>query len=142
MKPKINFLRFAIIIAVVFAFSAGFASAQLDVLDQEINIDVAPNVLNIASSGTVVTVHTDIAYSAVDGATVLLNDVPIAWWKSDSRGQFVAKFNMTEVETLVTAGVLEEGEITLKLTGETKLGVKFSGTQEISVIDVTSVGRK
>ena len=40
---------------------------------QTIEIDVAPNVLNIASSGTVVTVHTDIAYSAVAGASVSLN---------------------------------------------------------------------
>jgi len=121
-----------------FMLFTGFTSDEI----LDITIDVAPNVLNIASSGTVVTVHTDIAYSWVDGASVYLNDVPIAWWKSDSRGQFVAKFNMEEVETLVTAGVLEEGEITLKLSGTTKSGVNFSGAQLISVIDVTSVGKK
>jgi len=137
MKPKMKFLRFVFTTVVAMILSMGFVAAQL-----EIEIDVAPNVLNIASSGTVVTVHTDISYSDVNGATVLLNDVPIAWWKSDSRGQFVAKFNMTEVETLVTAGVLDEGEITLTLAGETKLGVEFSGSQDISVIDVSSVGKK
>jgi hypothetical protein len=107
-----------------------------------INIDVAPNVLNIASSGTVVTVHTDIAYSAVDGASVFLNGVSIDWWKSDSRGQFVAKFDMEEVETLVTDHVLELGDIELKLTGTTTDGVVFSGTQVIKVINVTSSGKK
>lgn len=121
-----------------FMLFTGFTSDEI----LDITIDVAPNVLNIASSGTMVTVQTDIAYSAVDGASVTLNDVPIAWWKSDSSGQFVAKFNMGEVETLVTAGVLDKGEITLKLSGTTKLGVNFSGAQLISVIDVTSAGKK
>jgi hypothetical protein len=107
----------------------------------EINIDVAPNVLNIASSGTVVTVHTNIAYSAVAGASVSLNDVEIAWWKSDSRGQFVAKFNMEEVETLVNSDILELGKITLTLSGNSNLG-NFSGTQTIDVIDVNSAGKK
>jgi len=137
MKPKVSFLRLAFTTAIVFFLSAGFSPAPV-----EINIDVAPNVLNIQSEGTVVTVHTDIAYSAVEGASVELNGIIIAWWKSDSRGQFVAKFNMTEVETLVNAGVLDEGEITLTLAGETKLGVEFSGSQDISVIDVSSVGKK
>ena len=57
-----------------------------------IQIDVAPNVLNIQSQGAIVTVHTDIAYSAVDGASVYLNGVAIQWWKADARGNFVAKF--------------------------------------------------
>jgi len=137
MKPKISFLRLAFTTAIVMILSAGFASAQLT-----IEIDVAPNVLNIQSEGTVVTVHTDIAYSAVDGATVLLNDVPIAWWKSDSRGQFVAKFNMEEVIDLYYADLLVLGDNKLTLTGTTKTGNDFSGTQIIRVIDVASAGKK
>lgn len=141
MKALFGKSKMLRVTSALFMFLMLFASFTADEL-QQINIDVAPNVLNIASAGTVVTVHTNIAYSAVDGATVTLNDVPIAWWKSDSRGQFVAKFNMEEVETLVTAGVLDKGEITLRLSGTTKLGVNFSGAQLISVIDVTSVGKK
>jgi hypothetical protein len=118
--------------------SVGFASAQLDLFDEEITIDIAPYVLNIASSGTVVTVHTDIAYSAVEGASVQLNGVEIAWWKSDSRGQFVAKFNMEDIEEIVNVGEMN----TLTLTGVKYVGATFSGTQEISVIDVASTGKK
>ena len=131
-------LKVSSVLFFVLMLFASFTSDELI----NIKIDVAPNVLNIASSGTVVTVHTDIAYSKVEGASVYLNDVPIACWKSDSRGQFVAKFNMEEVETLVTEGVLDEGEITLNLSGTTKLGISFKGSQFISVIDVTSVGKK
>ena len=135
MKPKVSFLRLAFTTAIVFFLSAGFSPAPV-----EINIDVAPNVLNIQSEGTVVTVHTDIAYSAVEGASVELNGIIIAWWKSDSRGQFVAKFNMEEVTALVDAGVLDLGEITLTLTGTSVLG-NFSGTQTIKVISVEARGR-
>ncbi|WP_340113344.1 hypothetical protein [Maribellus mangrovi] len=134
-KSKINFLRLAFATATVFFLSAGFTPDPLS-----INIDVAPNVLNIQSEGTVVTVHTDISYSAVNGASVLLNDVPIAWWKSDSRGQFVAKFNMEEVTELVDADVLELGDIMLTLTGSSVLG-EFSGSQTIKVISVEAKGR-
>jgi hypothetical protein len=135
-KSNFRFMRFALAFAWIWMVSAGFAPAPF-----EIEIDVAPNVLNIASEGTVVTVHTNIAYSLVTGASVRLNDVPIAWWKSDSRGQFVAKFNMTDVEELVNAGVLNLGSITLTLAGETTGGIEFSGTQTINVIDLESKGK-
>ena len=66
----------------------------------DIEIDVSPNVLNIQSKSTIVTVHTDVAYSLVTGASVFLNGVTIDWWKSDDRGNFVAKFNSDEVKAL------------------------------------------
>jgi hypothetical protein len=66
----------------------------------DIQIDVAPNVLNVQSDGIVVTVHTDIAYNVVVGSTVFLNGVPINHWKSDARGNFVAKFLTDEIKTL------------------------------------------
>ncbi len=133
IKLKPLSLSFTLILA--FLLVSSFTPAPL-----EITIDVAPNVLNIQSEGTVVTVHTNIAYSAVNGASVLLNELPIAWWKSDSRGQFVAKFNMNEVKGLVDAGVLELGEITLTLTGNSTLG-DFSGDQTISVISIEAKGK-
>ena len=131
-------LKVSSVLFFVLMLFASFTSDELI----NINIDVAPNVLNIASSGTVVTVHTDILFSDVEGTTVSLNGVSIAWWKSDSRGQFVAKFNMEEVEKLVLEGDLDLGENELKLSGYTKSGILFTGSQSISVIDITSVGKK
>ena len=66
----------------------------------EITIDVAPNVLNLQNNGQVVTVHTDIAYGVVQASTVYLNNVAIDSWKSDLRGNFVAKFVMNEIKDL------------------------------------------
>ncbi len=95
----------------------------------QITIDVAPAVLNLSNSGTVVTVHTDIAYSAVAGATVSLNGVAIDWWKSDSKGYFVAKFNINDVKAIV-----KPGPCLLKMEGLTKTGQEFWGEQQITVI--------
>lgn len=109
----------------------------------EIEIDIAPNVLNIQSSGTVVTVHTDIAYWAVDVSAVYLNGIEISSWKADNQGNFVAKFLMDEVKALalvdenMAIGDYNEFE----LEGETKGGVEFFGTQEILIIDVVPKGR-
>ena len=65
---------------------------------ENIQIQVSPNVLNIGSKGEIVTVHTDLPYSIVKGASVFLNGVPISWWKSDDRGYFVAKFDIDKVK--------------------------------------------
>ena len=101
--------------------------------DTEIEIDISPNVLNIQSESTIVTVHTDIAYSLVVGASVFLNGVAIDWWKSDDRGNFVAKFVSDEIKTL---DGLKIGDYnTLTLNGFTTGGEAFIGTQDIMVID-------
>jgi len=100
--------------------------------DLTIQIDVAPNVLNINNQGEVVTVHTNIAYGAVVGSTVYLNGVSIKSWKYDNRGNFVAKFNMAAIKDLP----LDIGEYnTLELRGETTSGETFCGAQEILVVD-------
>jgi hypothetical protein len=103
-----------------------------------IEIDVSPNVINIQSQSTVITVHTDIAYSLVVGATVNLNGVDIDWWKSDDRGNFVAKFDSDDIKTL--AGLVIGGYNTLTLTGYTSDGQEFSGKQDIMVIDNIPAG--
>ena len=105
----------------------------------DIGIDVSPNVLNIQSNSTIVTVHTDIAYSLVVGASVYLNGVAIDWWKSDDRGNFVAKFMSDEIKTL---DGLVIGDNTLVLTGYTTGGEAFIGEQDIMVIDNESSGNK
>jgi len=109
----------------------------------EITIQVSPNTLNIQSLGEVVTVHTSIAFSSVNGGTVTLNDIEISWWKADNQGNFVAKFLMSEVKALADAGALQvPGENTLTLVGSTKDGAVFTGTQTITVINVKPTGRK
>ena len=105
----------------------------------ETDIRVAPNVLNIQSEGTVVTVHTDISYSAVEGSTVSLNGIEISSWKSDNRGNFVAKFLMDEVKALEDLAVGEYNTLTIE--GYTYDGDYFLGVQDIIVIDVAARGR-
>jgi len=107
-------------------------------LSDDIQIDVAPNVLNIQSQGEIVTVHTDIAYSAVVGASVFLNGVAIQYWKADARGNFVAKFVMDEIKTL--DGLIIGDYNTLVLIGYTTDGDPFIGEQEIKVIDIIPRG--
>ena len=107
--------------------------------DIEIVIDVAPNVLNIQSASNVVTVHTDIAYSLVEGYSVFLNGVEISHWKSDNRGNFVAKFLANEIKTL--DGLIIGDYNTLVLTGYTIDYDAFIGTQDIMVIDVMPSGK-
>ena len=102
---------------------------------QIIEIQVSPNVLNILSKGEVVTVHTDIGYSAVAGSTVTLNGVEISHWKSDNRGNFVAKFLMEEIKGL--EGLDIGGMNTLTLEGETVSGETFSGSTDILVVKNT-----
>jgi hypothetical protein len=100
-----------------------------------IDVQVSPNVLNLANSGEVVTIHTDLPYSSVIGKSVTLNGVEIAWWKSDAQGNFVAKFEINTIKKLFVPGTY-----TLTLTGwyydaggnETY----FTGSQLIKVINV------
>ena len=106
----------------------------------EIQIDVSPKTLNIASEGEVVTVHTDIRYGEVNVSAVYLNNVLIHSWKSDNRGYFVAKFLMEEVEEI--PGLIIGEYNTLILSGVTTDGVAFSGETEIMVIDVESQGKR
>ena len=104
----------------------------------DINIDVSPNVLNIQSESSIVTVHTDIAYNLVVGATVFLNGVAIDWWKSDDRGNFVAKFVSDEIKTL--DGLIIGDYNALILIGVDTDGEAFVGTQEIMVINNVPAG--
>jgi hypothetical protein len=105
----------------------------------ESTIRVAPNVLNIQSEGTVVTVHTDISYSDVDAYSVSLNGIEISSWKADNRGNFVAKFPMDEVKALEDLDIGEYNTLTIE--GYTHDGEFFVGVQDIIVIDVTARGR-
>ena len=105
----------------------------------EISIDVAPNTLNIQSEGQVVTVHTSIAFWDVDHSSVSLNDIEISSWKADNRGNFVAKFLMSQVKALADSGGLNvPGDNDLILEGSTKDGADFTGLDTITVIDIAA----
>jgi hypothetical protein len=104
----------------------------------EIEIDISPNVLNIQSESAIVTVHTDIAYYLVTGASVFLNGVAIDWWKSDDRGNFVAKFVSDEIKALEGLSIGDYN--TLTLIGFTTGQEEFKGTQDIMVIDNIPAG--
>ena len=106
----------------------------------EIEIDVAPNVLNIESQGTVVTVHTDIAYGSVDVSSVFLNGVEISSWKADNRGNFVAKFLMDEIKTLDGLAIGDYN--VLVLVGYTKDYEEFVGVTEILVVNNVPKGKR
>jgi hypothetical protein len=134
MTMKLSKLTLAIGCFVLCSFL--FFSPASSYSDDTIEIDVAPNVLNIQSQGTVVTVHTDISYWLVDVSSVFLNGILISSWKADDRGNFVAKFSMDEVKSL--DGLIIGDYNKLQLVGVTNDGEAFVGAQDIKVIDVTA----
>ena len=119
---------------VLLTFFIVFLLAPLFSFSQEvIEIQVAPNVLNLQNQGQVVTIHTDRAYSTVDASTVFLNGVEIESWKADNQGYFVAKFNMGEIQGLPGLIVDEYNEF--KLEGTTYGEDPFVGYQDVLIID-------
>jgi hypothetical protein len=123
-NKKLNVLIIILMLGMLIPLS-GFSQ-------EVIEIQVSPNVLNLQNHGTVVTIHTDIPYSAVVGSSVNLNGLEIESWKSDNQGFFVAKFDMDEVKDL--DDLVIGGYNTLTLTGETGNGT-FTGTKDILVIN-------
>ena len=105
----------------------------------EITIDVSPNILNIQSNSTVLTVHTNIDFNLVNPPTVSIyvgadatDPVPISWWKEDDCGNFVAKFSMSDIKAEL--GPEDYNQLTsFRMVGETTSGEDFSGEQEILV---------
>jgi len=96
--------------------------------DMGINIIVQPKVLVIASESEWLTIHTDIALSAVDTSSLAVNGLPVSWTKADAKGNLVAKFDIEEVKAMVAPG-----EVVFELTGLTNDGVSFSGTDTVCV---------
>lgn len=128
-----SLISFVLVMFFVLVVPIGLAAQET------IEIQVAPNVLNLKNQGQVVTIHTDIPFSQVVATSVTLNDVEIDHWKSDSQGFFVAKFLMSEIKDLP----LNIGENnTLTLEGSKTDGTTFTGSDEIMVIDVSGSGRR
>jgi len=104
---------------------AGFSQTPIE-------IQVAPNVLNLKNNGQVVTVHTDLSFGSVSATSVTLNGVVIDHWKADNQGNFVAKFLIEEIKNLP----LEIGQLnTLVLEGTKTNGEAFIGSYDVMVIN-------
>ncbi len=100
----------------------------------EIAITVAPNTINVQSEGTVVTVHTDVPFYDVYAHSVILNGIPIASWKSDNKGFFVAKFVMDAVKDVLTPETFNRLTL-LGVTTEAAGSEAFAGVDEVWVVD-------
>ena len=125
-KPKEKIV--AILIALVLSVVLPYAVQAQSFID----IQVAPNVLNLQSQGQVVTIHTELSFWTVIGSSVTLNGEEIESWKADNNGFFVAKFNMEAIKDLP----LDIDDYnTLELIGEQTDGSLFTGVSEVLVID-------
>jgi len=111
-------------ITAVACAAVALAASQLVVA-----IQIAPSTLILNSSQSDVTVHAEIAYSAVDGGSVSLSGIPAKATFADSCGELVAKFDEAVVKASVKPGAAE-----LVLTGLKKDGVPFEGADTVRVI--------
>lgn len=128
-----NWKSLFIFSAIIFCFFYAFGEIN-------ITINVTPNVINIQSKSSVITVHTNIDYDVIVGSSVKLNGIEINSWKADDRGNFVAKFLSDEVKSLdnLVIGGLNE----IILTGITVDEKQFIGRQEIKIISIVPTGGK
>ena len=126
---------FAIICLTLMATMTPLVSHAADV-----DIKVAPNVINFDSPCPCVTVHADIAFTSVDTGTVVLslhNSLDLIYSYdcfADDRGLLVAKFHMTEVEE----GLPDEaGSYIFALSGLTLEKDSFYGEQIVKVFSIS-----
>ena len=117
-------------LAMSFVIAVGARVATCDDPSIVIPIVVSPSAINLESEGVWVSVHADIPYGSVATAELTLNGVPVKWTKADTRGDLVAKFALDDVKNIVAPPSAE-----LTLTGLTKDGVPFSGTDTIKVVE-------
>jgi hypothetical protein len=113
------------------AIALGAAPSDAQECDNEIRI--APETINLRSSGTVVTVHTDVPYSDVDVYSVYLSGVAISAWKADDRGYFVAKFLMDDIKSI--DGLNLNDYNTFQFLAMTVVGDPICGEAEVYIID-------
>jgi len=103
----------------------------------DVDVQVSPHTIVLGlDKGSAITVHTDIAYSAVDGASVALSGVAATSTFADSCGNLVGKFSQASIEAIVAPP-----SATLVLIGMTKDGMAFSGSDTVRVIDDPSPGK-
>ncbi len=113
--------------------ASGLFVGPVDAEDLPVPIVIAPSTINLAlDEGVWVTVHAEIPYSIVDGAMVTLDGIAVKATFADNRGDLVAKFVVGDVKKILKVGTAQ-----LTLSGVTKVGATFSGTDTIKVINVS-----
>jgi hypothetical protein len=117
-------------VAAVLAVAAFAAAAQG--ADLIVPIVISPSTINLRAAGEWVTVHAEIDYSDVQAASVTLNGIPVKATFADSRGELVAKFLVGDVR-----GIVQPGTADLTLSGTSRDGGTFSGTDSVKVISVS-----
>ena len=127
--------------------ASGVVSTAAHACEVTISIDVSPNILNVQSKSTVLTVHTNIDYHLVNAPTVSIylgaddpNPVAISWWKADDCGNFVAKFSMSDIKAQLGPNDYNK-LLTFTMKGETTSGEEFCGDQDILVANNGPDGR-
>ena len=126
-RPMLNAVILTAGLVLALAMLPGEASAC------DVTIRIAPKTLNLRSSGTVVTVHTDIPYGDVQVSSVYLEDKLISSWKADDRGYFVAKFLMDDIKAIDGLALNEYN--TLTFSAVLNIGVAVCGEADVMVID-------
>ena len=129
MKTSLAAVCVLCLASVLFVGNAFSSQGYQNAADSEaIQIKISPNTIILGSDVVWVTVHTNIPLSKVDCSTLELNDIRVAWTKADAKGNLVAKFHYSKVEAIV-----QPPQATLTLTGVTKDGVLFSGSDTVAV---------
>ncbi|HNS20557.1 MAG TPA: hypothetical protein PKH24_08655 [Sedimentisphaerales bacterium] len=114
-----------VLCAVLCVGLAGIAIANSAVDGDEPAMMVSPSVIVLAKV-SIITVHTNIALSAVVPGTIALDGVEATGVFADSLGHLVAKFAIADLD-------LAPGQVTLTLTGDFKSGEDFSATDDVIV---------
>ncbi|HUU46400.1 MAG TPA: hypothetical protein VM118_11780 [Acidobacteriota bacterium] len=109
----------------LFGLNAAPATAQ-DALT--VKVQVSPHTIVMSNVDGSVTVHANIAYTAVATETVMLEGLTPYNTRPDVEGKLVAKFRLDEVQAIVAPPSTK-----LTLTGETTEGVAFSGSDVVNV---------
>ncbi len=126
-------LRWAGVLCAALLLALAPFKAQADI-SVEIMCSPSAVVMKSAANGDWMTVHTDLAYSSVDTASVELDVnngqaiLSARATKADDCGNLVAKFSLTELK-----GLVAPPSAILTLTGSTKDGEMFAGSDTVVV---------
>jgi hypothetical protein len=126
-------LRSVRVLSVGIALSLGVVCAAGGLADAQslaVDVTISPSTIVLGAPGEWITAHTDIPFALVDCSTVALNGVAVVVTKADARGDLVAKFRRAEIEAIVAPP-----EAVLLLTGTTKQGECFAGSDMVVVVE-------
>ncbi|MCP5523782.1 MAG: hypothetical protein H7A46_19775 [Verrucomicrobiales bacterium] len=130
-KSSIRYLLTSAMLGLALSMVLAVEEAARAQDDNQVTIVISPSTLNLESSGIWVTVHAEIPYSNVVGASVTLDGIPVEVTFADNRGELVAKFCIDDVKDSVRLG-----EVRLTLVGDKTDGSSFFGTDLVKVISV------